>query len=230
MRINFMIILMIMNDSKRWRTLIKRLAYLRAEAAESVESFEESVKEIEKNIEEKQDLTSIERIEKDDGEIPAVSGTAMIKFFAGKSSGGRGQTEERKAAVVTEPEAETKEDSDDLKSHYKKLWRVIARLTHPDSVGNNEELVALYKAAAVAYEKDRRDELLDVASEINVHLDNPHPGMIADLNRRCLHYEGMIKKIRDSVAWQWKNAQEGAKKEIIDLIKNRRSEKKTTNS
>ena len=94
MRINFMIILMIMNDSKRWRTLMKRLAYLRAEAAESVESFEESVKEIEKNIEEKQDLPSEEKSAKE--EIPTISGTSMIRLFSGKSSNERSKEEEKK--------------------------------------------------------------------------------------------------------------------------------------
>lgn len=230
-RIKFMIILMIMNDSKRWRTLIKRLAYLRAEAAESVESFEESVKEIEKSIDEKQESSQAEKDEKIDGKIPVID-TSMIKFSGVQSSNSGNKSEEKRDTSAETPidtNQETKDEEDDLKSHYKKLWRVIARLTHPDAVGNNEELVALYKAAASAYERDKREELLDVASEVNVHLDNPHPTMISDLNRRCSHYEGMIRKIRDSVAWKWKNAQEGTKKEIIDLIKSRRAEKKTTN-
>lgn len=222
---------MIMNDSKRWRTLIKRLAYLRAEAAESVESFEESVKEIEKSIDEKQESSQAEKDEKIDGKIPVID-TSMIKFSGVQSSNSGNKSEEKRDTSAETPidtNQETKDEEDNLKSHYKKLWRVIARLTHPDAVGNNEELVALYKAAASAYERDKREELLDVASEVNVHLDNPHPAMISDLNRRCIHYEGMIRKIRDSVAWQWKSAQEGTKKEIIDLIKSRRSEKKEAN-
>jgi hypothetical protein len=67
-----------------------------------------------------------------------------------------------------------------------------------------------------------------VASEVNAQLDNPHPALFNDLSKRCAHYEQMIRKIRDSVAWQWKNAQENTKTEIVDLIKSKREEKNKT--
>lgn len=219
-----MIIHMIMNDSKRWRTFMKRLAYLRAEAAEMVESFEESISEIETRIDEKGGKT------KDPGEtdsanvpgIPVVNSRQIMKF-TGKQSENNASSQAADPVLMQE-DAKKEEDVDVVKKHYKRLWRVVAKMTHPDVAGNDEELVSLYKAAANAYEKDRREELLDVASEINAQLVDPHPEMFEDLGRRCLHYEQMIKKIRDSVAWQWKNAQENKKKEIIDLIKSKREE------
>ena len=225
-----MIIHMIMKDSKRWRTLIKRLAYLRAEASEAVESFEESVSEIESRIEEKDGKTTISEdkdVAKSD-DIPATNAVShLIKF-----TGGRGDQEDCGSSSVSSKsspeETRQEEESDEVKTNYKRLWRVIAKLTHPDAVGNNEELITLYKAAANAYERDRREELLDVASEVNAQLDNPHPALFDDLSRRCVHYEQMIRKIRDSVAWQWKNAQENTKKEIVDLIKSKREEKNKT--
>jgi dihydroneopterin aldolase len=223
---------MIMKDSKRWRTLIKRLAYLRAEASEAVESFEESVSEIESRIEEKDGKTTISE-EKDvakSDDIPATNAVShLIKF-----TGGRGDQEVCGSSSVSSKsspeETRQEEESDEVKTNYKRLWRVIAKLTHPDAVGNNEELITLYKAAASAYERDRREELLDVASELNAQLDNPHPALFDDLSRRCVHYEQMIRKIRDSVAWQWKNAQENTKKEIVDLIKTKREEKNKQSS
>jgi len=225
-----MIIHMIMKDSKRWRTLIKRLAYLRAEASEAVESFEESVSEIESRIEEKDGKTTISEgkdVAKSD-DIPATNAVShLIKF-----TGGRADREDCGSSSVSSKsspeETRQEEESDEVKTNYKRLWRVIAKLTHPDAVGNNEELITLYKAAASAYERDRREELLDVASEVNAQLDNPHPALFDDLSRRCVHYEQMIRKIRDSVAWQWKNAQENTKKEIVDLIKSKREEKNKT--
>lgn len=221
-----------MKDSKRWRTLIKRLAYLRAEASEAVESFEESVSEIESRIEEKDGKTTISE-EKDvakSDDIPATNAVShLIKF-----TGGRGDQEVCGSSSVSSKsspeETRQEEESDEVKTNYKRLWRVIAKLTHPDAVGNNEELITLYKAAASAYERDRREELLDVASELNAQLDNPHPALFDDLSRRCVHYEQMIRKIRDSVAWQWKNAQENTKKEIVDLIKTKREEKNKQSS
>lgn len=226
-----MIIHMIMKDSKRWRTLIKRLAYLRAEASEAVESFEESVSEIESRIEEK-DGKSPNSEEKDDvksDDIPVTNAAShLIKFAGGQSD--QADCGSSSASSETTQEEGRQEESDEVKTNYKRLWRVIAKLTHPDAVGNNEELIALYKAAASAYERDRREEILDVASEVNAQLDNPHPALFDDLSRRCVHYEQMIRKIRDSVAWQWKNAQENTKKEIVDLIKTKREEKNKQSS
>lgn len=221
-----MIIHMIMKDSKRWRTLIKRLAYLRAEASEAVESFEESISEIETRIEEKDGKSPLQDV-KDSvpgDEIPAVNVVSHLIKYSGVS-GSQENIGSSSTPVWEAPEEPHKEADDEVKTNYKRLWRIVAKLTHPDAVGNNEELVTLYKAAANAYERDRRDELLDVAAEVNAQLDNPHPTLFDDLSRRCVHYEQMIKKIRDSVAWQWKNAQENTKKEIVDLIKSKREEK-----
>lgn len=220
---------MIMNDSKRWRTLIKRLAYLRAEASESAESFEESVSEIETRIKEKDEKSSGSG-EKDDekgNEVPTTNAVSYLVKFSGKQ---KSQENSEKNTETGHPpeEIQQEEGNEEVKKSYKRLWRIVARLTHPDTVGNNEELIILYKAAASAYERDRREELLDVASEVNAQLDNPHPALFDDLSRRCVHYEQMIRKIRDSVAWQWKNAQENTKKEIVDLIKSKREENNKT--
>lgn len=220
-----MIILMIMNDAKRWRTLIKRLAYLRAEASEAVESFEESVSEIESRIEEKEKSVVIDPNDIVEGSKIPVNETSkhMTKFTGKSEEKSSGATETKQESKIETPSMD--DSGDEVKHHYKRLWRVVAKLTHPDAVGNNDELITLYKAAASAYEKDRRDELLDVASEVNAQLEKPHPKMFEDLDKRCNHYEAMLRKIRGSVAWQWKNAQEGTKQEIIDLIKSKREEK-----
>lgn len=196
---------------------MKRLAYLRAEAAESVDSFEESVHEIETRIDgkEKPEESGPSEI----NNIPVNETSTHIAKIYGKTDEPRETVESQKVEDKSPPE------EDEVRSHYKRLWRIVARLTHPDVVGNNEELIDLYKAASAAYEKDRRAELLDVAAEVNAQLESPHPKMFEDIENRCVHYETMIKKIRESVAWQWKNAKEGTKKDIIDLIKSRRSEK-----
>ncbi len=220
-----MIILMIMNDAKRWRTLIKRLAYLRAEASEAVESFEESVSEIESRIEEKEKSVVVDPNNSVEGsKIPVNETSKHMTKFTGRSDEKSSDTTEAKQESKIEPPS-MDNSVDEVKNHYKRLWRVVAKLTHPDAIGNNDELITLYKAAASAYEEDRRDELLDVAAEVNAQLEKPHPKMFEDLDKRCSHYEAMIRKVRGSVAWQWKNAQEGTKQEIIDLIKSKREEK-----
>jgi hypothetical protein len=202
---------------------MKRLAYLRAEAAETVDSFEESVNEIESRIDgkEKTSASDAAATAEEDNKIPVNETSTHIARIYGKIDESTSQIESKELPIE-----ESHNDGDEVRSHYKRLWRTVARLTHPDVVGNNDELVALYKAASSAYERDRRAELLDAAAEVNAQLDNPHPKMFEDVERRCVHYESMIRKIRESVAWQWKNAQEGTKNEIVDLIKARRVEKK----
>lgn len=218
-----------MNDSKRWRTLIKRLAYLRAEASESAESFEESVSEIETRIKDGKSSNSEEKSNEKSDEIPATNAAShLVKFSGTQRSQQRNSGSGDSSSALDDQLKETSQEEEannEVKKSYKHLWRIIAKLTHPDTAGNNEELIILYKAAASAYERDNRNELLDVAAEVNAHLENPHPSMFDDLNRRCIHYEQMIKKIRESIAWQWKGAQENTKKEIVDLIKSKREEK-----
>lgn len=215
-----------MNDSKRWRTLIKRLAYLRAEASESAESFEESVNEIETRIKDGKSSNSEEKSNEKSDEIPTTNAVSYLVKFSGERSKQENSETSTEASIPPPKEICQEEEADnEVKKNYKRLWRIVAKLTHPDTAGNNEELIILYKAAASAYERDNRNELLDVAAEVNAHLENPHPTMFDDLNRRCVHYEQMIKKIRDSIAWQWKNSQENTKKEIVDLIKSKREEK-----
>lgn len=227
-----MIILMIMNDSKRWRTMMKRLAYLRAEASEAVELFEESVKEIKEKVGEAEE-TEVEPVSPP-AASPSTSKEMITMAYVVIDETHSEWKERRKKYEPPKPESpkDVEEErvvavpeDDELKPHYKRLWRVVARLTHPDVSGNDPEMTLLYKAAASAHEKDKREELLDVAAEVNAQLESPHEKMLEDIARRCSHYEQMIKKIRDSVAWQWKHAQEGTKKEIVELIKSKREEK-----
>lgn len=209
-----------MSDSKRWRTLMKRLAYLRAEASETLDIFEESISEIEARIKNKENSDVIFPKDAEDSMTFAVNSHQMIKFTT-KSQESSGNFNESVSNSIQENLKDEALDVD--KKNYKRLWRSIAKMTHPDIAGNNKEFVNLYKVAADAYEHDKREELLDIASEINVQLDNPPTKMLEDINRRCLYYEQMLKKIKDSITWEWKYSQEARKKEILDLIKSKRA-------
>lgn len=214
-----------MSDARRWRTIMKRLAYLRAEAADFVETFEESVKEIEEKLGRKRETPPHQE------NIPAVGETSRELSKSSEdvertdSHSPKSKSETREAEINTPTAEET--PTDDVEVHYKRLWKAIAKVTHPDVAGSNEELLTLYKAASVASEKKARGELLDIASEVGIHLKDPHPKMLEDAAVRCRHYEAMIKKISDSIAWQWKHAEEGTKAEIIDLILRTRDKKES---
>lgn len=197
---------------------MKRLAYLRSEAAESVDEFESAVKDIEGEIGKNK---SPERNVSSDSSSEGTLSDSPRDIVQSSSHGGipsesdhEDNTEKRE-----EVSSDTQEASDDpVAGQYKKLWRAIAKMTHPDVVGDDPEMTSLYKAAASAAEKDRREELLDVSSELGVPLAEPHPTILNDAEKRCVHYENLIRKVRASVAWQWKHSGEEAKAEIVDLI------------
>ena len=207
---------------------MRRLVYLRAEAMDVVEEFEAAVKEIETQTNvnpsssEDAEQNSTEIIEKETAQIPKEENLSVSRELTKR------EMREKKAAVedpsVTFQEQQIDND-EEVNSHYKKLWKAIAKKTHPDVVGKDEELLALYKAAAKAWEKKNRGELLDVAAEVSIDVESPHRRLMSDAEARCLHYEEMIRKVKSSVAWQWRHAEEGKKKAIVDLILKSKSEK-----
>lgn len=220
-----------MSDARRWRTIMKRLAYLRAEASDFVDTFEESVKEIEEKLGGKKKNETPPPQEGVPNAPESETGTSKELSKTSGMSNKSNQTppqskeEDLKEKVESPPPEEI--PSDDVEVHYKRLWKAIARVTHPDVVGGDEEMISLYKAASAASEKKARGELLDVASEVGIQLKDPHPKMLEDATSRCSHYEAMIRKIGDSVAWQWKHAPEATRQEIIDLILRSRGKKES---
>jgi hypothetical protein len=224
-----------MSDSRRWRTLLKRLAYLRAEAADSVDSFEESVKEIESKIGREKDIDVVVDHPVASGDVDEVKTSASVPTENSenscdlsiiKNSDTRNESRSRQQNEQNEQvEDASNQGPDETKIQYRKLWKAIARVTHPDIAGKNEDMTCLYRAAAKAHEKGNREELLDVASEVGIQMTNPHNILLEDLARRCSYYEQMIKRVRDSIAWQWKHSPKGTQEEIINLIKSKRSKK-----
>lgn len=218
-----------MSISKTWRKLMRRLVYLRAEAMDIVEEFEAAVKEIEAQT--NVNPTSNEGVEQNSIE-PAVEETTQTSEENLSTSREITKRETREKKSVSDAEApagafqEQQIDNDDeVNSHYKRLWKAIAKKTHPDVAGEDEELLTLYKAAAKAWEKKNRGELLDVAAEVAIDIESPHRRLMSDAEGRCLHYEEMIRKVKSSIAWQWRHAEEGKKKAIVDLILKSKSEK-----
>lgn len=205
---------------------MKRLAYLKSEAADCILTFEESVKEIEDKIGNKKKSPTTQPVVNEEISCSPEKSESrdVVKTFPEKSE----QPRPGREVKSHENDEEGKRDGEsEADVQYRKLWRAIARMTHPDVSGDNDNNVALYKAAAEAHEKKKRGELLDVASEIGIVLPDPHDMLIEDAHKRCEHYENLIIKVRGSVAWQWKNSSESTQKEIIDLILKTRAEKQS---
>lgn len=210
---------------------MKRLAYLRAEAADCVDTFEESVKEIEDRLGSRKKDSSSQASTNEENSTSKKdnkSSTDMVVSTEKKESRQNPVAEDAKrTSEASEGNGGEHQDVGESESdvQYRKLWREIAKITHPDVSGDDEEVTTLYKAAAEAHEKKRRGELLDVAAEVGVILSDPHEILLVDAQKRCVHYENLITKVRDSIAWQWKNSAEATQNQIIELILKSRSEK-----
>ena len=93
-------------------------------------------------------------------------------------------------------------------------------------VGDDEDLIEAYKFAASAYEEKRFEELLDVAADINLHMSNPDPILIEDVNKRYEFYVKRLAEIKNSSMWQWGNATPEAKENLLKLLVGQRAKKK----
>lgn len=98
-------------------------------------------------------------------------------------------------------------------SKVKKLYREIAKKTHPDKAKSNEH-VDLYNRATSAYEDSDLISLYIIASEldINVELDEDD---IININETINHKRKQLHNLEMSYLWLWYNAKTKEQKEKV---------------
>ena len=115
----------------------------------------------------------------------------------------------------------------DLPDDIKKIWKTIALLTHPDRTKNDPEKTEMYLTAKKAAEDGSVDEILRIATELNIEIPDDSPVVEAKLESIATELEGKLKEAEGSVLWQWGNADPDKRKKIMDAyIAMRRLKKK----
>ena len=87
------------------------------------------------------------------------------------------------------------------KEKIKKIYREIARLTHPDKVGNDEH-IETYIRAKDAYESNDLMELYLICGELNILVD-PDDQEIIVLKKLIEIKKEELKTIESSIIWKW---------------------------
>lgn len=110
-------------------------------------------------------------------------------------------------------------DKPTLPDDLKKLWKKIASITHPDKTGNNLELAAKYKKAAVAVATASTSDLVRVAVELGIE----PPETASELTINALtqlkqRLTDRLIELRNSVLIRWgREKDESERKSILNF-------------
>ena len=199
---------------KRLRSLTHKVEHLRLEVEDRDETFKELEGEFMKELAE---LTDGSRVAEPQVSDPVPEQSAKVEIFGGESP----------AESVTGKLVEGK-NVEELPDDIKKIWKIIALMTHPDRTKNDPEKTEMYLAANRAADEGSVDEILRIAAELNIEIPDESPLVEAKLESIASELENRLKTMEGSVLWQWGQAEPGARNKIMDIyIAMRKLKKKT---
>ena len=109
------------------------------------------------------------------------------------------------------------EDAEERPEIFKKLWKQIALLTHPDRAGDNLDRLDQYKRASEAWTKKNYAELISIAEDLGIEVPEDTELDLQVLEKFVSDLESQIKQNEESILWAWSNSDEVKKSKILDL-------------
>ena len=102
----------------------------------------------------------------------------------------------------------------------KKLYRAIAKESHPDTLldapaEEAKKKQELFRRAQQASEKADLSDLLDIAEDLNITPPDPNVEHIKILKKNVKSLKEAIKMVKDTTAWQWYHTENEETKEAI---------------
>tara|TARA_Y100000310_G_scaffold87523_1_gene84358 strand:+ start:206 stop:919 length:714 start_codon:yes stop_codon:yes gene_type:complete len=87
----------------------------------------------------------------------------------------------------------------------RKLFREIAKLTHPDKApeDSKEKFSKIFKCASSAIDKEDYEELLSLAIDLDLPLDMLDQELCPLLEKRVIDMRAKIKVLEQKAAWVW---------------------------
>ena len=110
---------------------------------------------------------------------------------------------------------------------YKKLFKEIAKFTHPDKLKNKSNFekkikLDLFDKAKDALENDDLLSLRDIAESLNIALNQPTRKDVESLKNKIQKSEKKISDIKNSFPWVWYHEEDTFKKNnIINIFLSR---------
>ncbi|NBU72353.1 MAG: hypothetical protein EBS53_13060 [Bacteroidetes bacterium] len=191
-----------MDIKRRWKSLSFKVEHLRLE----VEEREEALKKFEEEF-----LSELSNLELED--LPGEEPKPLIAQPTIVDATGL-------------PEEVAPADATAGPEEMKKLWKMIAAVSHPDKTKNDPKKTDLYKRAAKAWKDKSYDELYRVALELGIDPPDASEESIAVLNGISADLETKLKESETSVMWMWGTTSPEKKQGIIDIYLRSRGKKR----
>ena len=191
-----------MDVKRRWKSLSFKVEHLRLE----VEEREEALKKFEEEF-----LSELSNLELED--LPGEESKPLISQPTIIDATGL-------------PEEVAPADATAGPEEMKKLWKMIAAVSHPDKTKNDPKKTDLYKRAAAAWKNKSYDELYRVALELGIDPPDASEESIAVLGGISTDLEKKLKESEESVLWMWGTTSLDKKQGIIDIYLRSRGKKR----
>jgi len=203
---------------KKWKSLVFRLQHLQAELDDRQELLDDHKHAFDAAIQKiiKEYLHSKTKSTEEINPVDEETSTALVKKADDPSTDSDDTNEPEGISNLEDQEIHNEVDS--IPEVFKKLWKSIASLTHPDKTNNDERYTKVYKESLVHYKEKNFGNLIITALELGIlnnHIDN---GLIPHINDSISVAENRIKHIDGLALWQWLNTEdEDQKKNITNL-------------
>ena len=197
-------------NKRKWKSLTHKVEHLRLE----VEDRDDSIKDLESEFLKKLSSVIDGSIEEDlQTEVDSNQISATVEF-----------DEPSQTELPT-----AKEQIDELPEDIKKIWKSIASMTHPDKTKNDERKTALYLAASEAMKTCAIDEIIRIATILDIEIPAVSMAAVAKLESLAVELHKKILQKESSILWQWGIASSEVKLKIMDIyISTKKYKKKSS--
>jgi hypothetical protein len=192
---------------KRYQKLILELKYLYVDLEYHEDILTDAKEEFEKALQEEGPKYGLNIPKK---EQPVLSNSTDVQLYSGNEEE---EDEEEpipdfsqsQHTITDEPEQVKDEDGGD----FTKLFKLIARLTHPDTCGINiseedkKKKLLTFMKARKAVESKNWFELCQIAIDLDIELPEPTKKHIKFLEDELIRVKNRIQFITGTYAWNW---------------------------
>lgn len=209
---------MSVKDSDKFRLLILQIRYLKAQLMINEQIFEEAQVEFAKAY---QEVCKT---------VPEHERVILEGALSEETKAGQKEKKQKQNQSQEEPQPEQADELNDevepIKNekpedpNVKKIYRAIARKSHPDklrsaSIEEAKEKEDLFKEAQTAIQQKDFLTLYDIAKRLDVDLPEPEEGQIKLLTNNVNQVKKELKLIKETAAWQWHHEEDEDRKEAL---------------
>jgi hypothetical protein len=194
---------------KRYQKLILELKYLYAELEYHEDILKDAKEEFEKALQEEGPKYGL-NIPKP--QQPITSSSTEVQLYTGNGEDEE-EDDEEPLPDFNEPQDTITESTEEVKDEdegdFTKLFKYIARLTHPDTCGINtseedkKKKLLTFMKARKAVESKNWFELCQIAIDLGVELPEPTKKHIKFLEDESIRVKNKIQFITGTYAWNW---------------------------